>query len=381
MNLYLLGATGSIGLQTLDVVRHSDEAFQVVAVTANTNIQSLRNIIDEFQPQFVAVGLQEAMKQLQQDYPDITFGYGRQGLIDAVTFGDNEEDLVVNAIVGSAGLEPTVHAIQKGRNVALANKETLVIGGEIITPLLRKYQVQLIPIDSEHSAIMQCLHGEDPKSIKHIIITASGGSFRDKTRTELQSVTVQDALKHPNWDMGAKITIDSATMMNKGLEIIEAHHLFQVPYDHIRTVLHTESIIHSLVEFHDQSMIAHLGNPDMRIPISYALHYPSRALFDAKPLDLIQVGSLHFEELSEERFPMLRYARQAGMDGGFAPTVLNAANEAAVHLFLNGHISFVQIEEIVVQCLKHFRVEETLTVERILELDEQVKDYVFEFYS
>lgn len=381
MRLYLLGATGSIGLQTLDVVRASSGYFDVVAITTNTRIDKVREIIEEFSPEFVSVGRLSDMEKLQKDYPTIQFGHGRQGLIDAATFGDNTEDLVVNAIVGSAGLEPTVHAITSGRNIALANKETLVIGGELITPLLKKHKVALIPIDSEHSAIMQCLHGADPYSIKNIIITASGGSFRDIPRDELQDVTKEDALSHPNWTMGAKITIDSATMMNKGLEIIEAHHLFDVSYDQIQTVMHRESIIHSLVEFHDQSMIAHLGNPDMRIPISYALYYPKRAPFKAEPLDLVKVGQLHFEELSEERYPMLAYAIQAGRVGGYAPTVLNAANEAAVQLFLQGDISFVQIEETVVQCLKHFKVDETLTVERILELDEQVKDYVIEFYS
>ncbi len=380
MNLFILGVTGSIGLQTLDVVRNSNGYFTVKTVTANTKIDALRPILDEFQPDFCAVGLETAMVKLAKEYPHIQFGFGRQGFIDAATFGNREDDLVVNAIVGSAGLEPTVYAIEKGRNVALANKETLVIGGELIKPLLQKHGVQLIPIDSEHSAIMQCLNGENHQSIKNIIITASGGSFRDKTRDELKQVTIEDALSHPNWSMGAKITIDSATMMNKGLEIIEAHHLFDVPYDQIQTVLHRESIIHSLVEFHDQSMIAHLGNPDMRIPISYALYYPNRAPFDATPLDLVKLGALHFEELSEIRYPMLAYARAAGSIGGYAPTVLNAANEAAVSLFLNGHISFVQIEEIVVQCLKHFTINETLTLAGILHLDEVVKEYVMELY-
>lgn len=381
MNLFLLGATGSIGLQTLDIVRESNGHFQIVSIAANKNIKQVEAIIEEFQPEFVSVGLEEAMLPLQEKYPKILFGFGRDGLIQAATYGNKGDDLVVNAVVGSAGLEPTIHAIQKGRNVALANKETLVIGGELIKPLLQQYGVSLIPIDSEHSAIMQCMNGEDPKTVRNIIITASGGSFRDKTRSELKGVTVVDALQHPNWVMGAKITIDSATMMNKGLEIIEAHHLFDVSYDNIKTVLHKESIIHSLVEYHDMSMIAHLGNPDMRVPISYALHYPKRAPYQGKPLDLVGLASLHFEELSEKRYPMVAYARQAGRKGGYAPTVLNAANEAAVHLFLVGKISFLQIEEIVLQCLNKFECNDELSLEHIIELDNLVKDYVLKTYS
>jgi len=381
MNLFLLGATGSIGMQTLDIVRRSNGEFKIVTATANTNISKLEDIIVEFQPEYVSVGLEKDCIALQEKYPGVLCGYGREGLVQAATYGNKGEDLVVNAIVGSAGLEPTIQAIKSSRNIALANKETLVIGGELINPLLKQYGVQLIPIDSEHSAIMQCVAGEDPKSVRNIIITASGGSFRDKSREELEHVTVQDALQHPNWVMGAKITVDSATMMNKGLEIIEAHHLFGVPYSRIQTVLHKESIIHSLVEFHDMSMIAHLGNPDMRVPISYALHYPKREKYQGTPLDLVKLGSLHFEELSETRFPMVRYARESGIKGGYAPTVLNAANEAAVGLFLGGKIRFVQIEEIVLQCLNKFECQDELSLTHILELDNLVKDYVEKTYS
>jgi 1-deoxy-D-xylulose-5-phosphate reductoisomerase len=375
MNLYLLGATGSIGTQTLDIVRQEPE-FQIVSVTTHKKIQQIKQIIDEFHPKFVSVGSEEDMKSLMTLYPKIQFGYGREGLIQAATYGAEEDGIVVNAVVGSAGLAPTIAAIKHKRTIALANKETLVIGGELIRPLLDQYQVTLLPIDSEHSAIMQCLNGEQKESIKRIIITASGGSFRELSRDELETVTVEDALKHPNWSMGAKITIDSATMMNKGLEMIEAHYLFDLPYDQIDTVMHKESIIHSLVEFHDQSMIAHLGMPDMRVPISYALHYPNRAPYNGTPLDLIAVGSLHFEPLSEKRYPMLSYARDAGMRGGYAPTVLNAANEAAVQLFLEGRISFLQIEEIVLQCSKQFVFDEPLILERIMDIDIQVKHYV-----
>jgi 1-deoxy-D-xylulose-5-phosphate reductoisomerase len=381
MKLFLLGATGSIGDQTLDIVRKSNGKFSVETIAANKSIGKLKKIIEEFHPNFVSVGLEEAKKELEILYPNIEFGYGVNGLIKAATYGIKGEDLVVNAIVGSAGLSPTYYAIKMGRNIALANKETLVIGGDLIKPMLKEYDVQLIPIDSEHSAIMQCMNGEDRTTVENIIITASGGSFRDKTRKDLETVTVEDALKHPNWSMGSKITIDSATMMNKGLEVIEAHHLFDVSYDKIKTVLHKESIIHSLVEYNDTAMIAHLGNPDMRVPISYAINYPNRVPYKGKALDLIKLGSLHFEELSFKRFPMLEYAYYAGKKGGIHPTVLNAANEGAVSLFLNGKIRFLQIEEIVLECLNMFSIEVELSLESILETDNLVKDYVLKAYS
>lgn len=381
MRLFLLGATGSIGEQTLDIVRQSNGRFSVVTIAANRSIDKVRKIIDEFKPKFVSVGFEEAMIDLKRDYPDIEFGFGEEGLVRAATYGDLNDDLVVNSVVGSAGLSPTYYAIKKGRNIALANKETLVIGGDLIKPMLKEYNVSLLPIDSEHSAIMQCLNGEDKKTVENIIITASGGSFRDKTRADLKGVTVESALNHPNWSMGAKITIDSATMMNKGLEVIEAHHLFDVSYDKIKTVMHKESIIHSLVEYNDTSMIAHLGNPDMRVPISYALNYPNRVPFKGKPLNLVEIGSLHFEELSFDRFPLLKYAYEAGEKGNIFPCILNAANEAAVSLFLNGKITFLQIEEIVLECLNKYNEEVVLSLESILETDNLVKDYVFRTYS
>ena len=381
MNLFLLGATGSIGDQTLDIVRRSNGRFKVITIAANKSIDKVKAIIDEFSPLFVSVGLEEAMKDLAELYPSVEFGYGESGLVKAATYGEKEEDLVVNAVVGSAGLRPTYEAIQKGRNIALANKESLVIGGEIIMPLCKEKGVSLIPIDSEHSAIMQCLNGEARSTVESIIITASGGSFRDKTRKELKGVTVESALNHPNWSMGAKITIDSATMMNKGLEVIEAHHLFDVSYDKIKTVLHKESIIHSLVEYNDTSLIAHLGNPDMRVPISYAINYPERVPFKGKKLDLEALGALHFEKLDQDRFPMLKYAYQAGREGNIKPAVLNASNEAAVSLFLNGKITFLQIEEIVLECLNKFKEHIELTIDGILDIDNLVKDYVLKTYS
>ncbi len=374
MNLCILGVTGSIGIQTLDVVRNNHD-FKVLSVTCNRNLRKLQEIIIEFQPSYVSIGRKEDIDELKNMFPNVEFGFGNQGLIEAATYPTKENVLVVNALVGSVGLEPTIHAIKANRTVALANKETLVVGGEIIKPLLKKHNVSLIPIDSEHSAIFQCIKGEE-KAVESIVITASGGSFRDKTREELIGVTVKEALNHPNWDMGAKITIDSATMMNKGFEVIEAHYLFDVDYDHIKTVMHPKSIIHSLVEFNDGSMLAHLGHPDMRVPINYAINYPNRLPFKAEKLNLVEIGSLEFKELSMKRYPLLGLAYEAGKKKGFAPCILNAANEAAVSLFLDEKIKFLEIEEIVSHCLEEFHPDKELTLEHILEVDKFVKDYV-----
>jgi len=381
MNLFILGVTGSIGIQTLDIVRASNGDFNVVSVAANRNVKKMKEVIEEFHPSFVSMGKEEDVQILKELYPNIEYGYGKDGLLQAATYGKTGTDLVVNAVVGSAGLAPTVAAIKKKRNIALANKETLVIGGEIIKKLLIENEVTLIPIDSEHSAIMQCMNGEDKKNVSRIIITASGGSFRDLSRSDLKKVTVKDALKHPNWEMGAKITIDSATMMNKGLEVIEAHYLFDMDYDKIETVLHKESIVHSLVEYDDSSIIANLGSPDMRVPINYALYYPVRMPYNGEKLDLIKVGALHFEELSYEQYPCLKLAINAGKEKGLAPATLNAANEAAVSLFLNGKIAFLDIEQIVLECLSIFENVEIIDLDMILQRDEDVKDYVYRKYS
>lgn len=378
MNLFILGVTGSIGTQTLDIVRN-DSKFKVVSVTCNKNISKLHDIIVEFKPSYVSIGYKDDLEELQKAYPEIEFGYGREGLLKAATYDCEGENLVVNGLVGSIGLEPTIKAIKASRNVALANKETLVIGGEIIKPLLDEYGVSLIPIDSEHSAIFQCMKHEE-KAVKNIIITASGGSFRNKTREELEGVTVDQALNHPNWSMGAKITIDSATMMNKGLEVIEAHYLFDIPYENIQTVMHPESIIHSLVEFNDSSMLAHLGHPDMRVPINYAINYPERIPYQGKTLDLVELGSLHFKELSYERYPILKMAIDAGKKKGLYPCTLNAANEAAVSLFLEGKITFLEIEDIVLECVNRFE-DGIVTLQSLLDRDLEVKEYVFKKFN
>ncbi len=381
MRLFILGVTGNIGTQTLDIVRTSKDKYEVVAVAGNLNLEKMKDIIVEFNPKYVSMGKSEDILTLKTLFPNLEYGYGEAGLIQAATYGEKDNDLVVNAVVGSAGLSPTIMAIKKGRNIALANKETLVIGGEIINQLLLEHQVKIIPVDSEHSAIMQCLKNEDAKVVKKIIITASGGSFRDKSREELKTVTVKDALSHPNWTMGAKVTIDSATMMNKGLEVIEAHYLFNVEYDQIETVMHRESIIHSLVEFTDTSVIAHLGNPDMRVPINYALSYPARTPYQGERLDLVKFGTLHFEALSTKQYPLLKIAIEAGKSKGLNPTTLNASNEAAVNLFLNGKITFLQIEEIVVECLNKFKNDLDISLEKIIDRDLKVKDYIYRKYS
>ena len=380
MNIFLLGATGSIGEQTLDIVRKNPGDFNVSTVAVNKSIDKLKVILEEFKPEFCSVGFEIDKIALENKYPDVKFGFGIDGLIEAATYGVVGDDLVVNAVVGSVGLLPTYHAIRKGRDIALANKETLVIGGEVITQLVKEYGVDLIPIDSEHSAIMQCLNGESHKTIKEIVITASGGSFRDKTRKELAGVSVKDALNHPNWKMGAKITIDSASMMNKGLEVIEAHYLFDVPYDKITTVIHKESIIHSLVEFEDTSIMAQIGNPDMRVPISYAINRRSRVDFGAKRLSVKDIGSLHFEPMNYDRFPLIKMAYEVGEKGGIMPAVLNAANEASVSLFIEEKISFLKIEEIVLECINKFD-NEPATLENILRADKIVKEFVYNKYQ
>jgi 1-deoxy-D-xylulose-5-phosphate reductoisomerase len=378
--LYLLGATGSIGTQVLDIVKAHRDDFELVSATANTNIDKLIDIIKAFDPMFVGVGSNEAKRRLKQLFPSLEIGVGDSGLVEAATYG-TQTGLVVNAVVGSAGLLPTVRAIEMNRDVALANKETLVIGGDLIMPLVKEKGVLLIPIDSEHSALMMCMKDAPKEAVQSLVITASGGSFRDRTRDSLKGVTVKEALNHPNWEMGAKITIDSATMMNKGFEVIEAHHLFDMPFDNIQTVLHKESIVHALVEYNDGSMLAHLGHPDMRVPINAALFYPKRLPYNAKRLVLSDIGRLQFDSLSYDRYPLLKCAIEAGKQGGIMPTVLNAANEASVALFLSGKITFLQIEEIVIECLDKFEPIKDVDVKTILEVDQRVKRAVFDRYS
>lgn len=375
----LLGATGSIGLQTIDVIRQHPESFQLTSFAAGRNEQKTLQLINEFKPHLVSVMDAAAAERIKQQFPELTVLHGKEGLERVAV--DEEADVLVNAVTGSIGLEPTLKAIKAGKNIAIANKETLVTAGHIVTEAAQKAGVTLLPVDSEHSAIFQSLQGEQPKNISRLILTASGGSFRDKKRHELENVTVEQTLNHPNWAMGAKITVDSATMMNKGLEVIEAHWLFQLPYDQIDVVLHRESIIHSMVEFHDRSVMAQLGSPDMRVPIQYALTWPDRLpLQDTKQLDLAEIGQLHFAEMDLERFRMLAFAYEAGRAGGTMPAVMNAANEEAVALFLAKHIRFLQIEEAVERAMQQHNPIASPELESILEADQEARAAVRSFY-
>ncbi len=340
----LLGATGSIGLQTIDIILANQHEFKLVAFSSGRNIEKTREIITQLQPEVVSVQEESDALALAKEFPNVQFTYGNKGLVEVATHP--ETTVLVNAVLGSVGLESTLAAIRMGKTIAIANKETLVTAGHLVMAEARKYNAPILPVDSEHSALYQSMNGENPKAIERLILTASGGSFRDKTRAELEGVTVKDALNHPNWSMGAKITIDSATMMNKGLEVIEAHVLFDMPYDRIDVLLHRESIIHSMVEYHDTSVMAQLGTPDMRVPIQYALTYPDRMpLVGGKRLNLAEIGKLHFQEVDFERYRALKLAYEAGRIGGTVLTAMNAANEAAVALFLQEKITFLQIEE------------------------------------
>jgi len=378
-NLYLLGSTGSIGRQVLEIVDANPKDFHVVTLTGNHNVDGMTELIQKYHPEYVAMGSKETAEILQMRFPDLPIGEGEAGLVRAATW--NPEDsmaVMVNALVGMCGLVPTVRTIEIGRHIALANKETLVIGGEIIMPLAKKHQVRIDPIDSEHSAIWQCLNGENSLQVKRLIITASGGSFRDYSREQLLTVTVEDALKHPNWSMGAKITIDSSTMMNKGFEVIEAHYLFDIPVEQIETVLHRESYVHSFVEFVDGSLIAQLSNHDMRLPINYALHYPNRTKNPTESLDLNQIGQLTFAPMDYDRFPCLKYAYAAIKAGGIMPCVMNAANEAAVQLFLQHKIGFLQIETIIKAQMDQTVNRLHPTLMELLETDHLVKERIMQ---
>ncbi|MFC0296260.1 1-deoxy-D-xylulose-5-phosphate reductoisomerase [Geobacillus jurassicus] len=372
----ILGASGSIGTQALDVIRAHPDEFRLAAASVGKNIDAARRLIAEFSPRLVAVADRDAYEVLYREYRGRTaIVYGEEGLIEAAVCP--QADVVVTAVVGSVGLVPTLKAIEAGKAIALANKETLVVAGHLVMAEAKRRGVPLLPVDSEHSAIFQCLQGEKIEQVDKLILTASGGSFRDKTRAELAHVTVEEALRHPNWSMGAKITIDSATMMNKGFEVIEAHWLFGLPYERIEVVLHRESIIHSLVAFRDTSVLAQLGTPDMRVPIQYALAYPKRLpLPSAKPLDLASLGALHFAPVDFDRYRCLRLAYEAGKRGGSLPTVLNAANEEAVAAFLAGRIPFLAIEEWIERALERHRPVDDPQLEDIREIDADARAYV-----
>ncbi|HVH95416.1 MAG TPA: 1-deoxy-D-xylulose-5-phosphate reductoisomerase [Bacillus sp. (in: firmicutes)] len=371
----LLGATGSIGKQTVDIIMENKEKFTLVAMSVGKNIQFARKIMVELSPELVSTREKHDAEMLRAEFPHITFTYGDNGITEVAVY--DKANVVVNGVMGSVGLQPTLNAIEAKKTIAIANKETLVTAGHLVMEAAKRQGVAILPVDSEHSAIFQALQGENEKNIERIILTASGGSFRNRTREELGNVTVEEALNHPNWSMGAKITIDSASMMNKGLEVIEAHWLFDLPYEKIDVLLHQESIIHSMVEFHDSSIIAQLGSPDMRVPIQYALTYPDRfPLPSAKRLNLAEIGTLHFKNMDLDRFRCLKLAYEAGKAGGSYPTVLNAANEAAVEAFLTGRITFLQIEDYVENALNQHQMIVKPSLPEIEEIDRKTRNYV-----
>ena len=381
----ILGVTGSIGTQTLDVLRFHKEDFELVGITANRNIELTMDIIKEFSPKYVAINHEESYKKLvdlvKSEGLKCEVICGMEGLVKVATL--DEIDIVVTSVVGMIGLKPTVEAIRKGKDIALANKETLVVAGELVMREAKENGVKILPVDSEHSAIFQSLQGNAHNKIDKILLTASGGPFRGFTIEDLKSVTPERALKHPKWNMGQKISIDSASLMNKGLEVIEAHFLFDKDYDNIEVVVHPQSIIHSMVEYKDASIIAQMGTPDMRLPIQYALNYPERNEMIAKPLNFYEVGSLTFEKPDLETFKCLKFAYEAGRIGGLAPTILNGANEEAVALLLEEKIKFLQISEIIEECMIVFKDNyyDELTLENIVELDEKVKKYIREKWA
>lgn len=359
----ILGSTGSIGTQTLDIAQQYPDRFRVVGLAAGGNVELLAEQVRQFKPEIVAIRneakfpeLKEALSSL--DYSPILQA-GEEGVVEVARYGDSES--VVTGIVGCAGLLPTLAAIEAGKDIALANKETLIAGGPVVLPLVQKHGVKLLPADSEHSAIFQCLQGVPEGGLRKIILTASGGAFRDLPAEQLAKVKVADALKHPNWTMGRKITIDSATLMNKGLEVIEAHYLFGMDYDNIEIVIHPQSIIHSLIEVQDTSVLAQLGWADMRLPLLYALSYPERIPTNWEPLDLVKLSSLTFRAPDRQKYPCMDLAYAAGRAGGAMPAVLNAANEQVVALFLEEKIGFLDIPKLIEKVCDRFQSQNTQT--------------------
>jgi 1-deoxy-D-xylulose-5-phosphate reductoisomerase len=369
--LAILGSTGSIGLQALDVVERSGGELRLVALSAARAWEPLVEQARKHGVRRIALTDRDAAARAAEVWTDGEVLTGTEGIVELIT--DSGCDMVLNAVVGSAGLVPTVATLGEGIDLALANKESLVVGGELVTQLAEATGAQVIPVDSEHSALFQLLAGEQAGTVDRLILTASGGPFRGMQRSQLEEVTVEQALAHPTWAMGGKITIDSATLMNKGLELIEAHHLFGTPYEQIDVVVHPQSIIHSLIQMCDGATLAHLGYPDMRVPISYALHYPERADVPLAPLDLVRLGALTFEAPDEETFACLRLAREAALTGGTAPCTLNAANEVAVHAFLAGRLRFLDIAAVIEETLAALPAEQVHSFDSLGDADARAR--------
>ena len=374
-NISILGSTGSIGRQTLEVVQEHNSMFNIVGLTTNTNTAILKKQIENFKPLAVSVMDKEKADELKEEVGIEVFS-GLDGLKKIASL--QEADTVVNSLVGSIGILPTIEAIRHKKDIAMANKETLVTAGEIVMKKARKNKVNFLPIDSEHSAMLQCIKGDKKEDIRRVIITCSGGPFRNFSNEMLNNVTVKDALNHPTWSMGAKITVDCATLMNKGFEVIETHWLYDVPYENIEVVIHPESIVHSMVEFSDRSTIAQMSLPDMKLPIQYALSYPERIANGFSSLEIAKIKTLNFSLPDFERFPCLKYAYDAAKIGGSLPAVMNAANEIAVREFIDGKIKFSEIAEIVKSEMDLHDAIKNPEIEEIIEIDSKVKERVGE---
>lgn len=379
-NISILGATGSIGTQTLDVIRNSNKEINLIGISANSSVKKIIEIINEFNPKYVAMMDEKSANEVKNyclsNNLNITVYSGIEGLEKIASL--KEIDMVVTSVVGMIGLRPTLKAIEAKKDIALANKETLVVAGELVMKKAKEMNIDILPVDSEHSAIFQALNGYTEKDVSKIILTASGGPFRGKNIDFLKNVSVEDALKHPKWNMGQKISIDSATLMNKGLEVIEAHFLFNCPYDNIEVVVHPQSIIHSMVEYKDASVIAQLGSTDMKLPIQYAINKKERKDAIAKKLNFYEIGTLTFEKPDLDTFKCLKLAYKVGMEGGLAPCILNGANEEAVALLLERKIKFLDIPEIIEDALEEFKEEKNkeITIENIIDLDGRVRKYI-----
>lgn len=372
-NLAILGSTGSIGTQALEIIRQHPDKFNITALSAHSNWELLAEQALEFKPDYLLISDPQFYKSLKAEVDGPEVLSGSEMLPELAS--REELDIVLNALVGFAGFESTLKAIQADKKVALANKESLVVGGEIIIKELQKSNAELVPVDSEHSAMLQCLVGENMDDIDKIIITASGGPFRSLSKEQMRKVTVEQALNHPNWNMGAKITVDSSTMMNKGLEIIEAHWLFNIPVNKIQPVIHPQSIIHSMVTFVDGSSKAQMGLPDMKVPIIYALSYPNRIPLKTPLLDWNEAQKLTFEPIDFDKFPCVGLAMESIKQGGFSPAVLNAANEVAVQRFLDKEIDYIHIPEIVEQCLVKINLNDSLSVQSLIETDKETRSF------
>lgn len=380
-NIVILGSTGSIGTNALEIIRNKKGEFNVIGLSANSNHKLICEQIEEFKPKYVSIGTEEGKRIIEEKFPEVKVYVGREGL---KKLGQIEEmDIILVAVIGAIGIEATSEAIKLGKRIALANKETMVAGGDYINKLLKENpKSEIIPVDSEHSAIFQSLMAGKKSQVKNLIITASGGTFRGKKLEDLKDVTVEQALKHPNWSMGRKITVDSSTLVNKGLEVIEAHQLFGMDYDKIKVVIHPQSIIHSLVEYDDNAVIAQLGVTDMKLPIQLAFTYPDRIQNNClDTLDLLKVGNLTFEAPDREVFKGLDLAYRAGRIGKSMPTVLNAANEIAVELFLNKKIKFLDIYKIIEKAMDNHEVEEIDNLDSILRIDQATRKWVYDNYS